>query len=150
MIITEAKPEKKRKPSKKNEAKLQASIVIDFSQKRPEERGRLIGYFANTDSMQDGAIKCSLGLVKSVSDLFYFRADGRSIGIEIKAVGEYHNIEHLKAQAEWLLNIPYKGYFCDNLETFWSIINGGEGINPSEILRRLEGIKTDSVKWGSF
>lgn len=150
MIVTEEKPEKKRKPSRKAEAKLQASIVIDFSQQRPDERGRLIGYFANTESMQDGAIKNSLGLVKSVSDLFYFTALGHVIGIEIKAIGEYHDVEHLRAQAKWLLNIPYKGFFCDSLEVFWRIINGGEGISPAEVLSRLDGVKTSSVKWGSF
>lgn len=150
MIVTEEKPEKKRKPSRKAEAKLQASIVIDFSQQRPDERGRLIGYFANTESMQDGAIKNSLGLVKSVSDLFYFTALGYVIGIEVKAIGEYHDVEHLRAQAKWLLNIPYKGFFCDSLEVFWRIINGGEGISPAEVLSRLDGVKTSSVKWGSF
>lgn len=150
MIVTEEKPEKKRKPSRKAEAKLQASIVIDFSQQRPDERGRLIGYFANTESMQDGAIKNSLGLVKSVSDLFYFTALGYVIGIEVKAIGEYHDVEHLRAQAKWLLNTPYKGFFCDSLEVFWRIINGGEGISPAEVLSRLDGVKTSSVKWGSF
>lgn len=147
MIIEEPKHDKKRRPSRNEEAKLQASIVIDFSQQRPHERGRLIGYFANTDSKQDGGIKNSLGLVKSVSDLFYVTKDGYFIGIELKAIGEYHNKQHLIDQANWLSSVPKVGYFCDSIDTFWRIINGGEGINPQLVINYCATKNTESVKW---
>ena len=149
MLLTEPKPAKKRKPSRNKEAKLQASIIIDFSQKRPDERGRLIGYFANTSSKQDGGMKTSLGLVKNVSDLLYFTKDSYIWGIELKAEGEYHNVEHLKGQAMWLKSVAKVGYFCDSLDMFWKIIDGGAGIEPDAVLRYLEGVKTDSIKWDS-
>ena len=149
MIIEEAKPEKKRNPSRNAEAKLQASIVIDFAEKRPDDRGRLIGYFATTDSKQDGGIKNSLGLVKSVSDLFYIHRDGYVTGIEIKAIGEYHDRLHLIAQAKWLSSVPKVGYFCDSLEMFWRIINGGSGISPQSVLKYCLKSDKSKIKWNT-
>lgn len=131
----------------KEEARLQAKIVIDFSQKRPEEKGRLIGYFAETENKIEGATKLSLGLVRGASDLFYIDSCQRMVGIEIKAPGSRHNVLHLKEQAFWLMCTPYKGFFCDSLEMFWDIINNGKGISPKMLMNNLNNIKTATVSW---
>jgi hypothetical protein len=131
----------------KIEAQLQAKMVIEFSQKRPEERGRLFGYFAETSSPVQGAQMLSLGLIRGVSDLIYIDDYKRIVGIEVKAKGSSHSVKHLKEQAEWLINCCHRGCFCDSLDMFWDIINGCIGYHPEFILKRLDNIKTKNVLW---
>lgn len=132
----------------REEARLQARMVIEFSQERPHDKGRLIGYFAETENKIEGATKLSLGLVKGCSDLLYIPADTcMLIGIEVKAPGSRHKVQHLKEQCHWLIKVPYKGYFCDTIEMFWDIIGGGRGIDPNRVFDYLLTVKTESVAW---
>ena len=130
------------------EAKLQSDCIVQFSQRYPEKRGFLIGYFSNSDSAIQGAQKLSLGLVRGVSDLLYVE-DGELIGMELKISGSSHNRQHLIEQAKWLLSIPAHGWFCDSIETFWNIIEGGSGIDPEVVLENCLQRKTASVQWDS-
>ena len=126
---------------------LQAKCVIEFSRRFPEQRGKLIGYFAETKNPVEGALKLSLGLVRGVSDLLYFPQKGVFVAIEMKAKGTSHNVRHLVEQAYWLLSVPTKGWFCDTEEMFFDIVGGGAGIDPAIILERLLKIKTKTVSW---
>jgi hypothetical protein len=129
------------------ESRLQSQMVIQFSQRYPEQRGRLIGYFATSESVIQTSQKLSLGLVKGASDLFYITELGEMVGIEVKAPLSQHNRLHLVSQAEWLLKVPKWGYFCDNIETFRNIIEGGSGIDPEVVLENCLQKKTGAVKW---
>ena len=130
------------------EHQLQSKCVIEFSMRYPEQRGRLIGYFAETKNPIEGALKLSLGLVRGVSDIIYFPPCGDSLGIEMKAKGTSHNVKHLIEQCEWLLNIPTYGCFCDSFEMFFDIVEGrSKGISARVILERLLKVKTKTVKW---
>lgn len=130
------------------EHKLQSECVIEFSRRYPEQRGRLIGYFAETKNPIEGALKLSLGLVKGVSDILYFPLEGDLLGIEMKAKGTSHNVRHLIEQCEWLLSVPTHGCFCDSFELFFDIVEGrSTGISARVILERLKKVKTKTVKW---
>ena len=131
-----------------SEQKLQASCIIQFSQKYPEKRGFLFSYFANSDSAIQGAQKLSLGLVRGVSDLLYVE-DGKLIGVELKVSNSSHSRQHLIEQSRWLLSVPAHGFFCDSVEMFWNIIEGGSGIDPEVVLENCLQKKTGSVKWDS-
>lgn len=146
-ILTEDRPPKKRQ-RKRPEDILRASMVLSYHDKFGND-GRLVGTFSETISMGQGAVKNSLGNVRGVSDLLYFGGLG-IVGIEIKAVDTYHLVEHLREQAVWLASVPFRGWFCDNYDDFWTIIDSrGEvgGIDPIRVLDKLSYIKTVSVKW---
>ena len=133
---------------KNKEHALQASMVIEFSQEKPEERGCLIGYFAEVENGIQGSLKNSLGLVRGVSDLLYITKSGHLIGIEVKAPGSSHNVAHLREQAEWLIKVPVFGYFCDSKEQFWNIINyKSGGYTPKEVLNALKDVNTKTISW---
>lgn len=133
---------------KSPEHSLQSKCVISFSQKYPEQRGRLIGYFAETESPIQGALKNSLGLVRGVSDLIYFHPNGNTIGIEMKAPGSSHKASHLKEQAKWLMTIPIYGWFCDSEKMFWDIINYNRGGYPPEVvLEMLKDFNSMNISW---
>ena len=129
------------------EHKLQSQCVIKFKQRHPENADNLIGYFAETSSKIQGGIMNSLGLVAGVSDLLYFRDKHWFVGIEMKAEGTSHKRTHLIRQANWLMNIPSIGYFCDSEEMFFSIVEGGVGIDPAVVLENCEKLSTVNVKW---
>jgi hypothetical protein len=122
-----------------SEKQLQAKIVIAFSQAFPERRGRLFATFQETDK---GSYLTSLGLVRGVSDLLYVTAYGELVGIELKEPGSKHKSDHVREQAEWLMKVPAKGYFCTSLEMFWKIIEGEEGIDPEWVLDDMGDKKT--------
>ena len=137
---------------KQKEHQLQAKCVDAFrkklaSQGRIQEIHRLFGYFAETENAIQGAVMLSLGLAKGESDLFYIDDDKRIWGIEMKEPDSSHDVIHLKQQATWLKNIPYRGYFCDSIEMFWNIINGGVGIHPDIIMENLKDVKTKTISW---
>lgn len=128
------------------EAIIQSKIIIQFSQRFPDQRGHLFSYFANSDSAIQGAQKLSLGLVKNVSDLLYVK-DGYLIGIELKAPLSSHNRLHLVGQSDWLIKVPNVGWFCDSLEMFFSIIDGENGIDPRVVRENCLKLTTTTVSW---
>ena len=131
------------------EHKLQAECVVKFSQKYPEQYNmrRLFGYFAEGKNDKEGAMKKSLGLVRDIPDLTYIPRKGWFIGIEMKFPNTRHDRLHLVGQARCLINNYSDGYFCDNLEMFFSIINGGVGISPAKVLENCLRLKTQTVNW---
>lgn len=146
-IQIETPPAKTRAKSQNLEGKIQASIVTWFSQRFPERRGALVGYFANPESKIQGGIMLSMGLMKDVSDLLLFE-HGYITGIEVKSEGTYHNVEHLRGQANWMLKFCEDGCFVDSLEMFKSVLfSGFGGIPPNKVLENLKSIKTKTVLW---
>lgn len=129
------------------EKRLQHDIVMDFSSKMPKDRGRLFATFSETKSAVQGSQMLSLGLIRGTSDLIYIDDDRHIIGIEIKEKGSRHNVKHVLEQANWLNNWCYRGYFCDSIECFWSIINDSKGIDPKYIIEYLNNIKTKTFTW---
>lgn len=92
-------------------------------------------------------MKLSMGLVRGVSDLIYCD-EGSLIGIEVKCPGTRHKVAHLIEQAEWLIRIPKWGYFCDDLDDFINIIDGGVGgIDPVNVLEYCKKAKTQQILW---
>ena len=78
------------------EAKLQSQMVIEFSQKRPNERGLLWATLNRTLSIRDGQTQLAMGLQKGVSDLIYFK--NQMAAIEVKAPGAKHKADHIRSQ----------------------------------------------------
>jgi len=147
-IQIETPPEKTRAKSQNLEGKIQASIVKWFGETYPLDRGRFFSYFANPESKLQGGVMLSMGLVKGISDMLYVDSNGFLHGYECKSLGTYHDVSHLKHQAEWLLSIPKTGYFVDSLDMFKDIMtNGGKGISPNRVLKNLKDVKTKTISW---
>lgn len=148
-IQIETPPAKTRAKSQNLEGKIQASIVKWFGETYPERRGALKAYFANPENGAQGAYQLSMGLVKDVSDLLY-TTDGKhryQIGIEVKSEGTHHNVEHLRGQANWILNFCEDGCFVDSLQQFKDFLHGSGGTSPNKVLENLKNIKTKTVLW---
>ena len=119
-----------------NEKQLQSKIVIEFSQKHPQLRGRLFATFQETINPAQGSNRLALGLVRGVSDLLFVNEVGQLTGIELKAPNTKHSTKHIIEQCNWLINVPKRGYFCTSVEMFWDIFNGMDGISPKLILEQ--------------
>ena len=119
--MSEERPTQKRTRNQK-ELKLQAQMVLKFSQEYPERRGDLFATFQNTNSAIQGSNMLSAGLVAGVSDLIYIDSYGHLIGIEVKFPGEYHNLIHILDQCRFLIQNAHNGWFCNSLESFCSIV----------------------------
>lgn len=147
-LIEEPKPKKKRAASKNLEAKLQADIVVEFSQRFPSERGRLWGNFSTVESAIEGAQKNSVGLIRGLPDLMYLPPSCLLVGAELKYPGSYHDCDHLREQAEWLLNFPHRGAFIHSKQMFFDFISGASnGITPKQVLERIKNVKTSTICW---
>jgi len=139
---------KAKKQAENLEDKLQCEMVVEYRNRFPEERGRLIGNDSSTMSAQHAEAKSSRGLVRGVSDLFFFHRDRYLVAMEVKYPNTYHDREHLIEQAEWILKFPKVGWFIDSMEMFWDIVlNDGVGIDPKRILENCLKLKTVSVSW---
>jgi len=109
-----------------NEKQLQAMIVMDFSQMRPEEKGNLWSTRNTTLSERDGQTQKAMGMVAGVSDLIYYR-DNRFVAIELKVVGTSHNSKHVGKQIKWgekMIDAGGEWYIVTSLSEFWDVING--------------------------
>lgn len=107
-----------------SEKQLQFKIVLDFSQKRPDEKGLLWSTRNQTFSAKDGMTQKGMGMVAGVSDLIYF--NGGFLGIEIKQKGKRHSANHIIQQLKWGKKITDNdGNWCivTSLEGFWYIMN---------------------------
>lgn len=131
------------------EAKLQSEIVIDFSQRLPEYRGRLFASMSEMLASTRGGYYRSLGLVEHLADLMYVDDSGFLVPIELKFPLTRHSKNHVQAQAEMLLKWTKTGWFCDSKEMFWEIINGGQGIDPHKVIAYLENHRAATFKWDS-
>lgn len=142
-IIVEERP--KTKGTAQEEHRLQGRIVIDHAARCPQRKDHLIATFQEVETPQEGARKKTLGLVAGVSDLLYF--DHEVTGIEVKHPFTNHKVDHVRRQANWLLSVPNRGFFCDSVEMFWEIIERRGGIDPRKVLSYLETIKDKSFTW---
>lgn len=109
----------------KTEKQLQAQIVVDFSQKRPEERGCLFAINNEAANNKHAQTLKVLGVHKGVSDLIYF-SRGRMICIELKLPGKKHDADHIRRQYEWgsvIEDNSGRYYIVTSLESFWSVVN---------------------------
>lgn len=121
-----------------NEKKLQAEIVMQFSQCYPHHRGRLFAVNNEAGNNRHAMTLKALGVHKGVSDLIY--CDAVLIGIEIKAPGEKHSRKHIESQYNWGLTITNAGgkyYIVTNLASFFSVISG----RPDNRTYTLEDIR---------
>jgi hypothetical protein len=124
---------------KGSEDLLQSEIFKSFTNKYPEQRGRLFSTFQNPHGLKQYGIWVARGLVEGVSDLLYIDDDHRIIGIEVKHTEKYHSSDTVKRQAEWIFNCAYRGGFCVSVDMFWQIINNqSNGIEPKKVLKYLE------------
>lgn len=136
-LIIEAK--RKHKKEVGTEGTLQASFVSDYNKKIGDKK-----LFAVVNE-NVGAYAKTIGVVSGVSDLIHC-PNGDMVAIEVKHPEETHNRDHILNQANWLLSVPKKGYFCASIDGFWSIINGGEGICPLRVIEYLKTHKTVKFK----
>lgn len=125
---------------------LQGSFVLWFNNTFPDRRGDLFATFHETRSQIEGSQKLTKGLVPGVSDLILLDL-GVMTGIEVKYPGTKHKVDHLKRQANWLIDHPRRGYFCDNIEMFKNIVYGGDGMCPHKVLAFLNKTKDKEIIW---
>jgi len=123
------------------EASLQSECAKQFAKKFPEKRGRLFATFQNPVPGQYN-LWVAKGMVAGVSDLIYIDEQFRVVGIEMKQPGSRHSKKSLERQCYFLVYCCYRGYFCTSVEMFWNIINGGVGINPKIVKKKLEKYST--------
>ena len=132
-----------------SEKKLQAEIVISFSQQRPEEKGNLWSTRNTTFSERDGQTQKAMGMIAGVSDLIYYRG-GRFVGIEIKKRGSSHNSKHVYQQVKWGELIEDAGgewYIVRSLDEFWEVINGGSTDMDTKTVRALLDFSGTKIKF---
>jgi hypothetical protein len=145
-IITQPQTRIRQKQAK--EGILQASLVRWYYNEYGGRKGSLIAIFNESRTSMESARKLSLGMAKSASDLVWCDEQGRMWGLEVKEIGMNHSVSHLRAQVEWLLTVPYRGFFIDSLESFHSVITTGEGgVRPEYVRAYLRTIKTGSIAW---
>ena len=105
------------------EDKLQSEIVLDFSQKRPEEKGLFWSTRNQTFSARDGQKQKGMGMTPGVSDLIYF-SDG-FMGFEVKVKGTKHKRGHIIQQLNWGKKITESGgNWCiiTSVDALWHVI----------------------------
>lgn len=129
-----------------NEDQLQASCVIWFSQEHPELRGCLWANFSEQNPAQ-AKYKLSMGLIRGLPDMMFSNTNREIIGIEMKYPGTRQDRKHIIEQANWMIDHLRAGWFCDSLEMFKDIINGGVGIDPYLVLENCMRISKNSVSW---
>ena len=139
---------KAKKQAENLEDKLQCEMVVEYRNRFPEERGRLIGNDSSTMSAQHAAAKSSRGLVRGVSDLFFFHKDRYLVAMEIKYPGTEHDREHIIEQAKWIIKFPKVGWFVDSMEMFWDVIlNDGAGIDANRVLENCLKSQKSKIMW---
>lgn len=124
-----------------NEKQLQFKIVLDFSQKRPTEKGLLWSTRNQTFSAKDGMTQKGMGMVAGVSDLIYFKET--FCGLEIKQKGKRHSAKHIKQQLEWGKKITQNGgiwFIVTSLEGFWALLDD-ENITHNDVFT-VEDVET--------
>ena len=142
---------RQKKIDNPDENRLQFSIVKAYYDKYPENENTLIGYDANGLDGQEGGMKLSMGVRKNVSDLMWFDENGNCYAIELKTDHSYHELEHIKGQARYILKTVKRGCFCISEAMFWDYIEGdGKGIPAQYVLDYLERTGDKSVHFGKI
>jgi hypothetical protein len=106
------------------EQKLQAEIVMSFSQQCPEDRGLLWSVRNMTINIQDAMTQRAVGMVSGASDLMYFK-DNCFIGIEVKTPGSRHDKDHVQRQLDWGMKIERQGglyFIVKSVSGFWACL----------------------------
>lgn len=134
------------KYEKGDEAHLQCDIVVAFSDKHPEMRGRLFATFQNADNNVTGALNVSMGMVRGVSDLLYSNSQRKLIGLEVKHPEYKHERNHVLEQCDFIDNVCEDGFFITSVEAFWDAINNHRGIGTAEVREHLKTRKTIQFK----
>jgi hypothetical protein len=107
------------------ETYLQYQCFTAFTHKyHPEQYGRLISTFQNSNTGRQGKQKKAIGLVAGVSDMLYFPPFGGTIPIEIKVKGTRHDKAHVIHQCEWIISVHGSGYFALSVDGFMACIDG--------------------------
>ena len=132
---------KKLSKEKGTEAILQSECARQFAEHYPDKRGRLFATFQNPLPEQHN-LWVAKGMVAGVSDMIYIDSMYRVVGIEMKQPGARRSKKSLERQCKFLINSCYRGYFCTSVEMFWDIINGGEGIDPKIVQKKMELFST--------
>ncbi len=131
---------------------LQSSIVVDYTNKFPQNRLSLWSTRNISLSNIDSAQMKAIGMREGCPDLFYF-AKNRLIGIELKIVGATHELYRIKMQYDFCLNIQNEGgaaFFCTSLDGFWAILWGAlhsDVYTLSEVKDIIDNCKTKNLKW---
>lgn len=138
------------------EARLHTSIVLEFTNHRRHlYSGQIFPGLSELLATRIGGTLRSLGLIKYLPDLFYVHG-GNLYGLELKAPTTSHNRLHLISQADMMIKYCRKGWFVDEIEEFFAILNGIESGNTSGRKHEAEVIKNrceerteKAVKWDS-
>jgi len=130
------------------EARLQAECVIWY---RNEWYQNLKNLWATFNEGLNSNGKISMGMVPGVPDLFLYEPKKRGlVGIEMKYIGEKHEVLHVVRQANFILDVCDAGGFCDSKNQFMQIIQGQfEWYDPRKVLVYLATLKTKSFVWDS-
>lgn len=136
-----------------DEAILHTSIVKRF-RNYGGYKGDIIAGLSEILSTTWGNKARSLGLRDSIPDLTYLSGAPfmGHFGIELKTIGSSHNVQHLINQAKFLMKYYNYGYFVDNEEDFFHLLECIDArkyppSNAYNVLGNCRGIMTKNVKW---
>lgn len=128
-----------------SESQLQAQCVLWYHNEHYQNPRNL---WATFNEGRDVNTKRTMGLLEGVSDLLYFCPIYGLTAIEMKFEGKSHETKRLISQAEWILEVPKRGGFCDSLEMFQQIIRGkSQGIDPQAVINYCKQQKTKTITW---
>ena len=132
------------------EDKLQSQIVLDFSQKRPNEKGLLWSTRNQTFSARDGQKQKAMGMTAGVADLIYHNEG--LMGLEVKVKGEEHKRDHIINQLNWGKTITESGgHWCiiTSVAGFWHVLEvqdfEHEGVYSIKDVERLLSVQKSVI-----
>ena len=126
------------------ENKIQSSIVLWFSQNRPQDSGCLFAINNNSTSARSGVNNKAMGVYAGVSDLILFKK-GVMVGCEIKSSDELHDKNHVINQLKWGVTIEENGgkYFVfTSKDEFIDFIT--EGTHPKYDIKEFQKLINNS------
>lgn len=94
------------------EDRLQFELILWYGQKYPQFQDLMFEINNDTLSAGQAIYRRSKGMRAGASDLGWIIPNsGKFVGIELKAPGSTHDVEHLKRQLEWGRSIVLNGGF---------------------------------------
>lgn len=132
------------------EDQLQSKIVKRHSETFGAERNGCLFHIPNERNNKFQAmISRAKGIFPGVSDLIEIY-DGRILCLELKAVGSRHNVYQLKRQVRWGKVMESNGgiwRLVTDVDDAMMLFKGGDaGMTTTEIERKINGIKTKTIK----